>query len=117
MVELAGPGYRQIVLRALPNLKKLDNVDVSPEEVAEAMRAPVAQPQQRHEVYENPSPPPPVQHQQTSPQQQQQQYRQQSPVIEVRTAGIWSVCDVRFHQRLGLTFHACIEISSFCCST
>ncbi|XP_061502491.1 protein kinase 4 isoform X3 [Anopheles gambiae] len=82
LVELAGPGYRQIVLRALPNLKKLDNVDVSPEEVAEAMRAPVAQPQQRHEVYENPSPPPPVQHQQTSPQQQQQQYRQQSPVIE-----------------------------------
>uniref|UniRef100_A0A453Z1B8 U2A'/phosphoprotein 32 family A C-terminal domain-containing protein n=1 Tax=Anopheles merus TaxID=30066 RepID=A0A453Z1B8_ANOME len=83
LVEHAGPGYRQIVLRALPNLKKLDNVDVSPEEVAEAMRAPVAQPQQRHEVYENPSPPPPVQHQQTSPQQQQQQqYRQQSPVIE-----------------------------------
>ncbi|EDO63747.1 AGAP005870-PB [Anopheles gambiae str. PEST] len=40
LVEHAGPGYRQIVLRALPNLKKLDNVDVSPEEVAEAMRAP-----------------------------------------------------------------------------
>ncbi|XP_053672585.1 probable serine/threonine-protein kinase tsuA [Anopheles nili] len=82
LVENAGPSYRQIVLRALPNLMKLDNVEVTPEEVNEAMRAPVAQPQ-RHEVYENPSPPPqqhqpPVQQQ----QQQQQQYRQQSPVIE-----------------------------------
>ncbi|XP_035907978.1 putative uncharacterized protein DDB_G0279653 isoform X7 [Anopheles stephensi] len=79
LVDSAGPSYRQIVLRALPNLKKLDNVDVTPEEVAEAMRAPVAQPQ-RHEVYENPSPPPPQQ--QPPPVSQQQQYRQQSPVIE-----------------------------------
>uniref|UniRef100_A0A182QSY2 U2A'/phosphoprotein 32 family A C-terminal domain-containing protein n=1 Tax=Anopheles farauti TaxID=69004 RepID=A0A182QSY2_9DIPT len=79
LVENAGPGYRQIVLRALPNLKKLDNVDVTPEEVSEAMRAPVAQPPQRHEVYENPSPPPP---QQQQPPVSQQQYRQQSPVIE-----------------------------------
>uniref|UniRef100_A0A182RVZ6 U2A'/phosphoprotein 32 family A C-terminal domain-containing protein n=1 Tax=Anopheles funestus TaxID=62324 RepID=A0A182RVZ6_ANOFN len=78
LVDNAGPSYRQIVLRALPNLKKLDNVDVTPEEVAEAMRAPVAQPQ-RHEVYENPSPPPP---QQQQPPVSQQQYRQQSPVIE-----------------------------------
>uniref|UniRef100_A0AAG5DE15 U2A'/phosphoprotein 32 family A C-terminal domain-containing protein n=1 Tax=Anopheles atroparvus TaxID=41427 RepID=A0AAG5DE15_ANOAO len=70
LVESAGPTYRQIVLRALPNLKKLDNVDVTPEEVSEAMRAPVAQP--RHEpVYDDPSPPPPP-----------QQHRQQSPVIE-----------------------------------
>lgn len=70
LVESAGPSYRQIVLRALPNLKKLDNVEVTPEEVAEAMRAPVAQP--RHEpVYDDPSPPPPP-----------QQHRQQSPVIE-----------------------------------
>ncbi|XP_050074751.1 signal transducer and activator of transcription A isoform X4 [Anopheles maculipalpis] len=81
LVDNAGPSYRQIVLRALPNLKKLDNVDVTPEEVAEAMRAPVAQPQ-RHEVYENPSPPPPQQQQQTPPVSQQQPYRQQSPVIE-----------------------------------
>ncbi|XP_049298086.1 cilia- and flagella-associated protein 410 isoform X4 [Anopheles funestus] len=78
LVDNAGPSYRQIVLRALPNLKKLDNVDVTPEEVTEAMRAPVAQPQ-RHEVYENPSPPPP---QQQQPPVSQQQYRQQSPVIE-----------------------------------
>uniref|UniRef100_A0A182MIH9 U2A'/phosphoprotein 32 family A C-terminal domain-containing protein n=1 Tax=Anopheles culicifacies TaxID=139723 RepID=A0A182MIH9_9DIPT len=81
LVDNAGPSYRQIVLRALPNLKKLDNVDVTPEEVSEAMRAPVAQPQ-RHEVYENPSPPPPQQQQQQAPVSQQQ-YRQQSPVIEV----------------------------------
>lgn len=30
--------YRQIVLRALPNLQKLDNIDVTPEELAEAMQ-------------------------------------------------------------------------------
>ncbi|XP_062544513.1 signal transducer and activator of transcription A isoform X6 [Armigeres subalbatus] len=76
VVESAGPGYRQIVLRALPNLKKLDNVDVTPEEVSEAMRAPVAQHQPKHEVYEDP---PSTTY---SHQQQQQQYRNQSPVIE-----------------------------------
>lgn len=87
LVDSAGPNYRQIVLRALPNLKKLDNVDVTPEEVSEAMRAQVAPPQPKHEAYEDPSPPPPpVQHHQQPPlhhqQQQQQQYRQQSPVVE-----------------------------------
>ncbi|XP_052862483.1 nuclear transcription factor Y subunit beta isoform X1 [Anopheles cruzii] len=82
LVESAGPTYRQIVLRALPNLKKLDNVDVTPEEVAEAIRAPVAQPQPRHEIYEDPSPPPQPYQQQPPSQPQQQQYRQQSPVIE-----------------------------------
>lgn len=84
LVDNAGPNYRQIVLRALPNLKKLDNVDVTPEEVSEAMRAQVAPPQPKHEVYEDPSPPPPpVQHQPPQHhQQQQQQYRQQSPVVE-----------------------------------
>lgn len=30
--------YRAFVLRALPNLKKLDNVEVTPDEVEEAMR-------------------------------------------------------------------------------
>ncbi|KFB52929.1 AGAP005870-PB-like protein [Anopheles sinensis] len=45
LVESAGPSYRQIVLRALPNLKKLDNVEVTPEEVAEAMRAPQMSPE------------------------------------------------------------------------
>lgn len=74
LVDSAGPTYRQIVLRALPNLKKLDNVDVTPEEVSEAMRAQVAPVQLKHELYEDPSPPPPL--------AQQQQYRQQSPVVE-----------------------------------
>uniref|UniRef100_A0A336LY19 CSON010103 protein n=1 Tax=Culicoides sonorensis TaxID=179676 RepID=A0A336LY19_CULSO len=37
-VDMAGPNYRAFVLRALPNLKKLDNVEVTPEEVDEAMR-------------------------------------------------------------------------------
>lgn len=83
LVDNAGPNYRQIVLRALPNLKKLDNVDVTPEEVSEAMRAQVAPP--KNEVYEDPSPPPSVQHQQypQQQQQQQQQYRNQSPIVEV----------------------------------
>lgn len=81
LVDNAGPSYRQIVLRALPNLKKLDNVDVTPEEVTEAMRAPVAQHQPRQDVYEDP--PPSASQQQHQPaQQQQQQFRNQSPVIE-----------------------------------
>ncbi|XP_055614620.1 uncharacterized protein LOC129760962 isoform X3 [Uranotaenia lowii] len=87
LVDNAGPGYRQIVLRALPNLKKLDNVDVTPEEVSEAMRAPaVQQHQPKQEIYDDPPAPPQHQQQNYSPQQQppqqQQQYRNQSPVIE-----------------------------------
>ncbi|XP_037898796.1 protein tilB homolog [Glossina fuscipes] len=34
----AGANYRAIVLKALPNLKKLDNVEVTPEEVKEATK-------------------------------------------------------------------------------
>ncbi|XP_073839924.1 uncharacterized protein isoform X9 [Musca autumnalis] len=37
--ERVGAAYRAIVLRALPNLKKLDNVEVTQEEVDEALRA------------------------------------------------------------------------------
>jgi hypothetical protein len=59
-VDTAGPNYRGIVLRALPNLKKLDNVDVTPEEVSDAMRGP---------AYEEP--------------QQQQQFRYSSPENDV----------------------------------
>lgn len=85
VVDSAGPTYRQIVLRALPNLKKLDNVDVTPEEVSEAMRAPVAQHQPKHEVHED-SPATYGHQQQHQHQQQQQQppqqYRNQSPVVE-----------------------------------
>lgn len=57
-VEASGAHYRRIVLRALPNLKKLDNVEVTPEEVREAMRGPApeqqAPPQQqtKEEPYE-----------------------------------------------------------------
>ncbi|XP_065075318.1 GATA zinc finger domain-containing protein 10 isoform X2 [Ochlerotatus camptorhynchus] len=79
VVASAGPTYRQIVLRALPNLKKLDNVDVTPEEVSEAMRAPVAQHQPKHEVHEDP--PTTYSHQQQQ-QQPPQQYRNQSPIVE-----------------------------------
>ncbi|XP_037931711.1 cilia- and flagella-associated protein 410 isoform X4 [Teleopsis dalmanni] len=35
--EKAGPSYRAIILRALPNLKKLDNVEVTEEEVNNAL--------------------------------------------------------------------------------
>ncbi|XP_053683192.1 uncharacterized protein LOC128733559 isoform X2 [Sabethes cyaneus] len=78
LVDTAGPSYRQIVLRALPNLKKLDNVDVTPEEVADAMRSPITQHQSRHDVYEDAAPPSTNQQQSS----QHQQYRNQSPVIE-----------------------------------
>lgn len=80
VVDSAGPTYRQIVLRALPNLKKLDNVDVTPEEVSEAMRAPAAQHQPKHEVHEDP--PATYGHQPQHQQQPPQQYRNQSPVVE-----------------------------------
>lgn len=86
-VDKAGPGYRGIVLRALPNLKKLDNIDVTPEEVTEAQRGGgnvIREEIFEETVYEPPSP------QQQSPQQQhphqqqqqQQQWRTSSPVRE-----------------------------------
>ncbi|XP_075162490.1 uncharacterized protein LOC142235119 isoform X8 [Haematobia irritans] len=37
--DRVGPGYRAVVLRALPNLKKLDNIEVTQEEVDEALRS------------------------------------------------------------------------------
>ncbi|KAG5676948.1 hypothetical protein PVAND_006742 [Polypedilum vanderplanki] len=46
-VEASGPNYRKIVLRSLPNLKKLDNIEVTPEEVRDAMRAPIDTPSQQ----------------------------------------------------------------------
>lgn len=49
--------YRKIVLRALPKLVKLDNVEVTPEEVSDALRGPIpaSNPpqQQKEEVYED----------------------------------------------------------------
>jgi hypothetical protein len=78
--------YRAIVLRALPNLKKLDNVEVTAEEVQDALRAPVPMQQSPQDVYE--------QEQQyndrnTQQSQQQQQYRQQSPLREVSRSQIF----------------------------
>lgn len=65
-----------IVLRALPHLTKLDNEDVSPEEINEAMRAGVRREEPVYEEqYQEPAPP-----QQTS---RQQEYRQTSPLREV----------------------------------
>lgn len=91
--DQAGDNYRPIVLRALPNLKKLDNVDVTPEEVDEAMNAGPIPPQQHQQEidedeYEDSyqdqqqyQPPQPQytapSQQQSHPQQQQQQPQQQ----------------------------------------
>lgn len=100
--------YRQIVLRALPNLKKLDNIDVTPEEVADALRGVTLQeeevyeesynggqqqaqsPQQNNhhqQQYQQDNHPTPPHHQQQNhhqpPVQQQQQWRSNSPVREV----------------------------------
>lgn len=88
------------MLRALPNLEMLDNVSVTAEELADAMKgAHLAQSQE--EIYEDAYTNGPSQqqaqqqpqqqqqqqqqyHQQTPHhQQQQQQYRHQSPVREV----------------------------------
>ncbi|XP_032575977.1 double-stranded RNA-binding protein Staufen homolog isoform X5 [Drosophila sechellia] len=82
--EQAGPNYRSIVLRALPNLKKLDNVEVTKQEVEEALRGGgVGAPEE--EVYEDAY----QQHQQSTrsspqqiPQQQQHSYPQHSPPLQ-----------------------------------
>ncbi|XP_032310190.1 putative cyclin-dependent serine/threonine-protein kinase DDB_G0272797/DDB_G0274007 isoform X2 [Drosophila ananassae] len=83
--DRAGANYRAIVLRALPNLKKLDNVEVTQEEVDDALRAggsaapeddvyeDAYQPQQQQQQQQRASP------QQMPPQQQQHSYPQHSP--------------------------------------
>lgn len=79
--------YRSIVLRALPNLEMLDNVSVTPEELADAMKgghAMQSQEEMYEDAYSNGQSPQQSQQQQSQyQQQQQQQYRQQSPVREV----------------------------------
>ncbi|GAB0090268.1 uncharacterized protein DMENIID0001_049790 [Sergentomyia squamirostris] len=74
-VERAGPNYRSIVLRSLPNLQKLDNVEVTPEELAEARRGSV---KRDDVIYEDSSYVEPS----STQNQQQSQYRQQSPMRE-----------------------------------
>lgn len=74
------------MLRALPKLQKLDNVEVTPEEVTEAIRTPIPQQTQKQEAYEeqyesNNYQSPPPQQQQTAPPPQQ--YRSSSPIREV----------------------------------
>ncbi|XP_017009622.2 centrosomal protein of 97 kDa isoform X2 [Drosophila takahashii] len=75
--DRAGPNYRAVVLRALPNLKKLDNVEVTQEELDDAMRGgggPVAE----DEVYEDAYQQQQGQTARTSPQQMPQQQQQHS---------------------------------------
>lgn len=69
-----------IVLRALPNLTKLDNVEVTPEEVNEALRASV---RREEPVYEEQYQEPQVPPQQQPPRAHE--YRQTSPIREVCT--------------------------------
>ncbi|KAH8379517.1 hypothetical protein KR009_005407 [Drosophila setifemur] len=104
--DRAGANYRAIVLRALPNLKKLDNVEVTQEEMDDALRgsggaapeddvyedayqqqqqqqpqrtSPQQMPQQQQHSYPQHSPPTQQQYQQQQQQQQQQQHQQQQP--------------------------------------
>ncbi|CAO1370305.1 unnamed protein product [Diamesa serratosioi] len=75
-VDSAGPNYRKIVLRALPKLIKLDNVEVTPEEVQDALRnPPAAEPQKKEDVYEE-------EYDTTYQQQPTTQFRGHSPVRE-----------------------------------
>ncbi|XP_017059998.1 putative uncharacterized protein DDB_G0291608 isoform X1 [Drosophila ficusphila] len=93
--DRAGPNYRAVVLRALPNLKKLDNVEVTQEELDDALRggggaAPEdevyedAYQQQQQTARTSPQQMPQQQQQHSypqhsPPQQQQQQYHHQQP--------------------------------------
>lgn len=91
--EQAADTYRPVVLRVLPNLKKLDNVDVTPEEVDEAMSAaPIPQQQEIEEDdYEDSyqdqqqyqQPPQPQYTTPPQPQQQQPQRVAYSPPAQV----------------------------------
>ncbi|XP_070135892.1 uncharacterized protein [Drosophila bipectinata] len=110
--DRAGPNYRAIVLRALPNLKKLDNVEVTQEEVDDALRAggsaateddvyedayqpqqqqqrasPQQMPQQQQQhSYPQHSPPQQQQQYHQQPQSQQQQQQQQQPHQQRRSS-------------------------------
>ncbi|XP_022221793.1 uncharacterized protein F09G8.5 isoform X2 [Drosophila obscura] len=97
--EQSGANYRAIVLRALPNLKKLDNVEVTQEEVDDALRrggSSVPEDEVYEDAYEarqqqltstqhsypTHSPPPQLQQQQQPQHQQPQQQRQStSPIM------------------------------------
>lgn len=70
--------YRAIVLRALPNLEMLDNVNVTQEELNDALKGGVP-PQRDEEVYDDAYSNGPAQ----QPQQPPQAYHQQSPNRDV----------------------------------
>ncbi|KRF84704.1 uncharacterized protein [Drosophila virilis] len=77
--ERAGPNYRAMVLRALPNLKKLDNVEVTQEELDDALRnssSQMAEEDVYEDAYEARQQQQQQQQQRTSPQQIQQQQAQ-----------------------------------------
>ncbi|XP_036338166.1 cilia- and flagella-associated protein 410-like isoform X5 [Rhagoletis pomonella] len=84
--DRVGPNYRQTVLRALPNLKKLDNVEVTQEELDEALRgggggsgSGSGGTREEEDVYEDSyaQQQPTQRYEQPSPPQQQQQQQQQ----------------------------------------
>jgi hypothetical protein len=100
--------YRSIVLRALPNLKKLDNVEVTPEEVQDAVRTPVPMQHSPQEVYEQEQQYNDRNNQQTQ-QQQQQQYRQQSPLRDVSLVD----CSSRIKLTQRINFIVAFTIISF----
>ncbi|XP_037718853.1 GATA zinc finger domain-containing protein 10 isoform X1 [Drosophila subpulchrella] len=74
--DRAGANYRALVLRALPNLKKLDNVEVTQEELDDALRGGGGSATE-DEVYEDAYQQQQQQTARTSPQQMPQQQQQQ----------------------------------------
>lgn len=68
-------------MRAIPTLKKLDNIDVTPEELSDALSSVSLKQQEEEEVYENPYNG--GQNQQQQQQTQQQQWRNNSPIRDV----------------------------------
>ncbi|XP_017127161.1 putative uncharacterized protein DDB_G0291608 isoform X2 [Drosophila elegans] len=75
--DRAGANYRAVVLRALPNLKKLDNVEVTQEELDDALRGGGGGAAPEDEVYEDAYQQQQQQTARTSPQQMPQQQQQQ----------------------------------------
>lgn len=97
--------YRMIVLRALPALTKLDNVDVTPEEVNEAMRQGV---RREEPVYEEQYNEPQQPQQQPARQHPHQDHRQTSPMRDVSLRGF------EFNNPLNILGSKDIEIEHFC---
>lgn len=82
-VDKAGPNYRAIILRALPKLKKLDNIDVTADEIANAQSSAVQREDVFEESFETSPSPPAVSPQQSSNHNNQQNWNAVSPTREV----------------------------------